>query len=323
MHKCNDCDHEQYIYYSCRNRHCPSCQGAKREQWVAKQQEYLLDVPYYHVVFTIPSELHGLCLYRPKHLYALLMRASWQTIDTLSKDKKYLGAHTGMTAVLHTWSQNMLLHPHVHCIVPGGGLSKSGYWITTRSHGKYLYPIKVMCILFRAIFMKGLKELAKAGVINIDIHLRKKLYAKRWVVYAKRPFAKPAHVIEYLGRYTHKVAISNYRITHVDEKQVTFKWKDYRHGAVKKDMTLPIHEFIRRFALHILPHKFVRIRHYGILSNHGRSKVIPLIQQQQNCKPIIDIVVNRNNDEPISCCPKCKGHNLTSTILPKIKTRAP
>lgn len=251
------------------------------------------------------------------------MRASWKTIDTLSKDPKYLGANTGMTAVLHTWSQNLLLHPHLHCIVPGGGVNNYGQWSNTRSQGKYLYPIKVMSILFRAIFMKGLKELAIAGVINLDVHLRKKLYSKRWVVYAKRPFAKPAHVIEYLGRYTHKIAISNYRILHVDKEKVAFQWKDYRHGGVKKEMTLTIPKFIRRFAMHILPHRFVRIRHYGILSNHGRSKVIPQIQHQQGCNPIIDIVVERPNYNTITCCPKCKGHNLTSTILPKIKTRAP
>jgi len=319
---CKDCGHGQYKYHSCRNRHCPSCQGSKREEWIAKQQSYLLDVPYYHVVFTLPHELHGLCLHRPRQMYHLLFKASWQTINTLSKDSKYLGAKTGMTAVLHTWSQDMSLHPHLHCIVPGGGVTPTGKWKTTRSKGKYLYPAKVMSILYRSIFMRLLKELVSAGEIRLEKSLKERLYSKRWVVYAKRPFAKPAHVIEYLGRYTHKVAISNYRLIRVTDKDVIFEWKDYRHGGVKKNKVLPISAFLRRFALHILPHRFVRIRHYGLLSNHGRSKIIPVLQKQQNYKVAIDLIVER----PVSVldqCILCKSNNLQYTILPRANTRSP
>ena len=319
---CTDCGHVQYKYHSCRNRHCPSCQGSKREEWIAKQQQYLLNVPYFHVVFTLPSELHQLCLHKPKVMYKILFDASYSTIKTLAKVKKYLGAQTGMTAVLHTWSQNLSLHPHLHCIVPGGGVTKSGQWKATRNNGKYLFPAKVMARIYRAIFIKQLKQLAKQGVISLSKSLREKLYNKRWVVYAKRPFTNPNHVIEYLGRYTHKVAISNYRLIKVSKTHVTFKWKDYRHGNTKKEMTLSISKFLRRFALHILPHRFVRIRHYGILSNHGRKTTIPTLQQQQNYEPQISLIVQR----PITgveTCNLCQCNRLITTILTRANTRSP
>lgn len=319
---CLDCDHLQYKYNSCRNRHCPSCQGSKREDWIARQQECLLDVPYFHVVFTLPSELRPLCMYKHRLMYTLLFRASWKTINTLSMDSKYLGAKTGMTAVLHTWSQNLSLHPHLHCIVPGGGVTQAGKWKATRIQGKYLFPAKVMAMVFRGIFLKELRALAKLGELPLDKALREKLYTTRWVVYAKRPFAKPAHVIEYLGRYTHKVAISNYRILQVRSTSVTFKWKDYRHGSVTKPMTLTIGEFIRRFALHILPHRFVRIRHYGILSNHGRSRVIPTLQEEQNYQPVLCLVVERPEMDT-EHCQKCKSKNIKATVLLPVKSRAP
>lgn len=322
MIKCKSCNHLQYQYHSCRNRHCPSCQGSKREEWVERQQKYLLDVPYFHVVFTLPSELRALCLHKPKLIYGLLFKASWETIATLSKDKKYLGAQTGMTAVLHTWSQNLGLHPHLHCIVPGGGVKHNGKWVTTRSKGKYLFPAKVMATLFRAIFMKGLKELAQSSQLVLEHTVKEALYAKKWVVYAKRPFAKPAHVIEYLGRYTHKIAISNYRILKVTDTHVHFKWKDYRHAAKSKTMTLTIAEFLRRLAMHILPHRFVRIRHYGILSFHGRSKKIPMLQEQQGFIPPIEIVVERVCQKP-SKCEECGSVHLIKIELPRMNGRAP
>lgn len=319
---CKDCNHLQYRYHSCRNRHCPSCQGSKREEWIARQQKYLLDVPYFHVVFTLPQELRQLCLYKPRLMYKLLFKASWETINTLSKDNKNLGAQAGMTAVLHTWSQNLGIHPHLHCIVPGGGLTQNGKWKSTRSKGKYLFPRKVMSKVFRAIFMRELKLLASTGDIHLDRALKEKLYSKKWIVYAKRPFEKPAHVIEYLGRYTHKIAISNYRIIKVTDTDVYFKWKDYRHAGKQKVMSLNISEFIRRFAMHILPHRFVRIRHYGILSYHGRSKKIPVIQKQQGFIPKIEIVVDRPQIEQ-EVCEKCKSSNIATIILIKQKNRAP
>lgn len=320
--QCRKCNHWQYQYHSCRNRHCPSCQGSKREEWILRQQKYLLNVPYFHVVFTLPAELRSLCLYKPRLLYNILFKASWETIATLSKDKKYLGAQAGMTAVLHTWSQNLGLHPHLHCIVPGGGVTKSGKWKYTRSKGKYLFPRKVMSILFRAIFMRELKALASSGVIQIDKSLRDTLYNKKWVVYAKRPFANPKHVIEYLGRYTHKIAISNYRIIEVTDTHVHFTWKDYTDAAKKKIMVLCIKEFLRRFALHILPHRFVRIRHYGLLSYHARSNKIEEIQQQQNYHPDSDPIVARANTQ-ITKCPICGSCDLKTIVLPNQKPRSP
>jgi len=322
LRQCTDCGHQQYIYHSCRNRHCPSCQGSKREEWISKQQEYLLDVPYYHVVFTIPQELHSLCIHRPRQLYDTLFRSSWETITTLSKDPKYLGAKTGMTAILHTWSQTLGLHPHLHCIVPAGGVNTSGKWKSTRTKGNYLYPAKVMSTIYRAIFMRELKALHRAGHLNLTTTLGRRLYGLKWVVYAKRPFARPIHVIEYLGRYTHKVAISNYRILSTDKGQVSLRWKDYRHGSVLKVMTLPIAEFIRRFALHILPRRYVRIRHYGILSCHGRNKIIPHLQVQQEYQPIIEQITHRAL-QATQICPICKSPNLIDHILLKERTRAP
>ena len=259
-------------------------------------------------------------MHQPRAMYNALFTASWETIDTLSKDHKYLGAKMGMTAVLHTWSQTLGLHPHLHCIVPGGGVSKSGKWRSTRSQGKYLFPSKVLCILFRSIYLRELKRLRAAGVIDIPQSMINKLYRKRWVVYAKRPFAKPAHVIEYLGRYTHKVAISNYRLLQVSDTHVTFTWKDYRHGAARKVMTLSIGEFVRRFSLHILPHRYVRIRHYGILSCHGRRRVIPDLQVVQGYVVKVDLVVERPKMAPLRC-PRCHSHDVQVIDLPK--TRSP
>lgn len=321
--QCKQCSHLQYQYHSCRNRHCPSCQGSKREEWIDRQQKYLLDVPYFHVVFTLPEQLRPLCLFKPRILYNLLFKAAWQTINTLSKDSKFLGAQTGMTAVQHTWSQNLGLHPHLHCIIPAGGLTDNKKWKATRSNGNYLFPRKIMKPIFKGIFMKELKSLHKQGLIKLDDQLREILYAKNWVVYAKRPFSTPAHVIEYLGRYTHKIAISNYRITKVDENHVFFKWKDYKHAAKQKTMKLLIPEFLRRFAMHILPHRFVRIRHYGILSFHGRSKIIPYIQQMKGFTPKILRVVVRTKTTNTTECEKCKSNNIVTTILPKQKNRDP
>ena len=319
---CGDCGHVQYKYHSCRNRHCPSCQGSRREEWIARQQKYLLDVSYFHVVFTLPGELRPLCIHNPKLMYNLLFKASWETIATLSKDKKYLGAQSGMTAILHSWSQNLSLHPHLHCIIPGGGVSKSGKWKTTRSNGKYLFPKEVLRIIFKAIFLREFKALMKTGLLKWNKSLLDLLYAKKWVVYAKRPFSNPHHVIEYLGRYTHKVGISNYRIRKVTSTHVTFEWKDYRQAGTKKEMTLTIEEFIRRFALHILPHRFVRIRHYGLLSFHARKEKISTLQALQNYTPPSIQIVERP-DNQITNCSNCMSENLIETILPKANSRSP
>ena len=321
VNECQQCSEVSYIYHSCRNRHCPSCGASKRDEWIERQQSYLLDTSYYHVVFTMPQDLNIMCMYAPRVMYDLLFRASWKTIQTFANDHKYLGAKIGMTAVLHTWSQNMGLHPHLHCIVPGGGLTKHGKWKYTRSKGKYLFPVKAMAAVYRAIFMAELKELAKMAAIDLPIELREAMYKKRWVVYAKRPFAKPDHVIEYLGRYTHKVAISNHRLLHYDGNHVLFKWKNYRNQAKIENMALTTKEFIRRLSMHILPHKFVRIRHYGLLSYHGRSSKIQEIQADQNYSPKISPVYNL--PARIRECHKCKSQNIKSSPLFPSRTRSP
>ena len=275
---CEKCAFYKMSYNSCGNRHCPTCGALKREMWIAAQEQKLLKVPYFHLVFTLPHELNPLCLQHPRTMYSLLFRTAWQSVNAFANDPKYLGAKTGMTAVLHTWGQQLSLHPHVHAIVPGGGLTRSGKWKTTRSNGKYLFPKAAMRKVFRGKFMAGLKALAKTKTIRLPIDLREKCYRKKWVVYAKRPFARPHNVIEYLGRYTHKTAISNYRITAVENGQVTFRYKAYQKGGAPAYMTLPALEFIRRFALHILPHGFARIRHYGLLSSRSQSVHLPSIQ---------------------------------------------
>ena len=282
---CSDCGFYTYSYNSCGNRHCPTCGSLKRETWILKQEEKLLKVPYFHVVFTIPNQLNCLCLQHPRLIYGILFKTSWQTLQAFASDPKFLGAKSGMTAVLHTWGQNLSLHPHLHCIVPGGGLTKSGKWITTRSKGKYLYPKKALQKVFKGKFMAALKELTDSNTIVLSNKVRETCYHKKWVVYAKRPFAKPQDVIEYLGRYTHKTAISNYRLKAVSENLITFSYKDYKNGGIKKLMTLQPAEFVRRFALHILPHGFARMRHFGLLSSRGKTTYLPIIQRDMNIFP--------------------------------------
>ena len=292
----------------------------KRETWIARQEEKLLNVPYFHVVFTIPHELNELCLQHPRLLYGLLFKTAWQTIQTFAKDPKYLGAKTGMTAVLHTWGQNLSLHPHLHCIVPGGGLTPHGKWKTTRTDGKYLFPKNALRKVFRGKFMAALKDLAAKDAIELPSQLKEKLYRKKWVVYAKRPFAKPENVIEYLGRYTHKTAISNYRLKEVDLYTVKFSYKDYKTGGTIKEMTLDVSEFIRRFALHILPHSFGRMRHFGILSSRGQVTQIPLIQASMGIeKPKLTNIQLRQKAlrslKTDATCPDC-GQEKLQRILP-------
>ena len=321
VNECQECNDISYSYHSCRNRHCPSCGGSKRNEWIKRQQSYLLDTPYYHVVFTMPQELNILCMYAPRLMYDTLFKASWKTIQIFANDHKYLGAKTGMTAILHTWSQNMGLHPHLHCIVPGGGVTTHGKWKHTRSKGKYLFPVKAMAAVYKGVFIAELKKLDKIGAIDLPNSLKEQLYKKRWVVYAKRPFASPDHVIEYLGRYTHKVAISNHRLVAYDSNHVLFKWKNYRNAAKQEFMELKTPEFIRRLSMHILPHKFVRIRHFGLLSFHARSKSIPEIQKAQNFTPKIAPVYNL--PARITHCHKCKSKKIVTSPLLKTKTRSP
>lgn len=267
--ECSNCGKETISYNSCRNRHCPKCQAINRERWMIAREAELLPVAYYHIVFTLPNVFNELLPLHQKDVYSSLFTASWQTIQAFASDHKYLGAKTGMVAILHTWGQQLWLHPHVHCIVPGGGITPSGKWKPAKYRDKYLFPKRALSVVFRAKFMAALRNR-----MEVPQHIGKAAFKTKWVVYAKRPFASPKTVVEYLGRYTHKIAISNHRLIDVNDQTVSFNYKDYRAAGKKKVATLSGVEFLRRFASHILPHGFVRIRHYGFLAS--RNKAIEL-----------------------------------------------
>jgi Putative transposase/Transposase zinc-binding domain len=269
---CNDCGVVQMSYNSCRNRHCPKCQGHKRTEWMEARKRELLPVPYFHVVFTLPSELNTLSMYEPKAVYDMLFDNAWATLHQFFKTS---GVQGGMITILHTWGQNLSLHPHLHCIVPAGGVDQNGVWKNVKGDGKFLFPVKGLSKVFRAKYAADLR--ARKLIPESET---KKLFSKEWVVYAKRPFGSNANVIEYLGRYTHKVAISNHRIQEVNDEGILFEYKDYKTGGDKKTMQLTNEEFTRRFAQHILPHRFVRIRHYGILSSTWKKKKLKDLQHQ-------------------------------------------
>lgn len=308
---CDGCGNISISYNSCRNRHCPKCQGEKREQWIKAREADLLPVPYFHVVFTLPSELNQLAMYEPKMVYDSLFEATWQTIQAFGKDPRHLntptdkGIKNGMVAVLHTWGQNLSLHPHLHCIIPGGGVDDAGNWRLTKAKGKFLYPVKALSKVFRAKYVDILKKKLELGRSFYD-----SLFTKNWIVYAKRPFGSPKSVIEYLGRYSHKVAISNHRIQCTDSKTVTFSYKDYKTGAQKKEMTLSHSEFIRRYSQHILPKRLVRIRHYGILSSTWKREKLKNLQEKISSKP----KPAEAKTQKVRPCPCCKKGTLR-TIL--------
>jgi|SRR5665213_181771 len=308
---CSSCGHLRISYNSCRNRHCPKCQGNEREKWIQAREAELLPVPYFHVVFTLTDLLNPLCLHKDKEVYNILFQTAWEVLNTFGHDHKWLGAQTGMIAILHTWGQTMTLHPHLHCIVPGGGLTKQGKWKQAKSDGKYLFNVKAMSKVFRGKFMALLKERLPA---EMNPELINELYKKNWVVYAKRPFSGPASVVEYLGRYTHKIAISNHRIKNVEDAKVTFSYKDYRQGAVRKEMSLDALEFIRRFALHILPKGFVRIRHYGIVSSTSKIGCAIVIKEQLPAMPEVKSKKAKPEIFNPKRCPCCKKETML-TIL--------
>jgi hypothetical protein len=287
---CDGCGHIKISYNSCKNRHCPKCQGFEKELWMLSREEELLPVTYFHVVFTIPHELNDLCRFADEQMYHLLFESARQTLFQFGYDERWLGAQMGVTMILHTWGQNLSLHPHVHCIVPSGGIKKDGTWQSPKKgNEKFLFPVSAMKSVYRGIFMKGLKDLIASKTMNLppDFPTDKPtykaflnvLYEKEWVIYAKRPFGGPKQVIEYLGRYTHKVAISNQRIKSIENERITFAYKDYKDGGKKKEMSLTESEFVRRFAQHILPPKFRRIRHYGFLSNAAKGKALEKVRQ--------------------------------------------
>lgn len=296
---CDECGNISISYNSCRNRHCPKCQGNKREDWIQARETELLPVPYFHVVFTLPDSINSLAMHQPKLVYDALFEATWETLKTFGKTKEM---QMGMIAVLHTWGQQLSLHPHLHCIVPGGGIKREGQWKNSRTDGKFLFSVKALSKVFRAKYCAKLK--AKSPILYEQI--RQDLWKKPWVVFAKKPFGNTKSVVEYLGRYTHKIAISNQRITRIDNENVTFDYKDYRVAGVKKQMTLTHQEFIRRFALHILPKRFVKIRHYGFLSSTWKREKLKLLQENLQVK-----VMEKREKKPfLPKCPCCKTGNL-------------
>ena len=328
VYECEKCGKEKICYNSCRNRHCPQCQGLDRQRWLEERSAELLQVPYFHVVFTLPEELNGLALINPRLIYTLLFDSASQTLLEIAADPKHLGARIGVLAVLHTWGQTLQLHPHLHCIVPGGGLSPDRQrWIGSRP--RFFLPVSVLSRLFRGKFLAGLKAAHKAEELKLPESLIKpgafkalldELYAKSWVVYSKPPFDSPEKVLGYLSRYTHRVAISNSRLVRLADGRVTFTYKDYSDGDKVKEMTLPVEELLRRFLLHILPERFVRIRYYGLLSTRTREEDLALCRQLLGmAKETLEgeevkeeswrELLNRLTGKDSTLCPHCeRGH---------------
>lgn len=301
IYECDECGHTHIAYNSCRNRHCPKCQTLAKEKWLENRKKDLLNVSYFHIVFTIPEELNFSTLLNQKEVYSILFRATSETLLELSKDPKYIGADIGFMSILHTWGQNLMHHPHIHCIVPAGGLSlDETRWINSKEG--FFIPVKVLSRKFRGKFLAYFKEayynnkFKFSGDIECynEKHIFQQfanvLYLKEWVVYCKPPFGSAEHVLEYLGRYTHRVAISNNRIVKLENDYVTFKWRDYKDGNKEKLMTISAEEFIRRFLMHILPHKFVKIRHYGLLSNRNKKTKL------KKCKKLVGCMLKNSNE---------------------------
>jgi hypothetical protein len=266
LYQCDSCNAQRYVYHSCRNRHCPKCQTRAKERWLAARRAELLPVPYYHLVFTLPHELNALAQGRPREIYSMLFAAASETLVDFGRNPRWLGGEISATVVLHTWGQTLTQHLHVHCLIAAGALSEAGAWV--RSRCGFLFPVKALSIVFRAKFLAALSKLL------LQPPLLATLRAKPWVVYAKRPFAGPEQVLGYLGRYTHRTAISNDRLLSAGPDAVRFRYKDYAHGGQRKVMQLEAVEFLRRFALHVLPRGFNRIRHYGLLANRNKRSLL-------------------------------------------------
>ena len=323
---CEKCGHRHIAYNSCRNRHCPKCQGAAAKDWLAARQTELLPVEYYHVVFTLPAPIADIAYHNKAVVYTILFKAAAETLIAIAADPKHLGARIGLTAVLHTWGSALTHHPHVHCIVPGGGLSFDGErWVSCRPG--FFLPVRVLSRLFRRLFLEKLMAAHEAGLLRFFGAQRllsdRQAFANRlapwrkteWVVYAKRPFAGPEAVLAYLSRYTHRIAIANSRLVALDGNAVTFKWKDYRAKGRQryKTMTLVAHEFIRRFLIHVLPHGFHRIRHYGLFANGYRAEnreVHRHAPRRLLAVPTPDTANREDDAEPQALaypCPCCGG----------------
>jgi hypothetical protein len=328
---CADCGLIRCAYNSCRNRHCPKCQGRARAEWLAARQAELLPVPYFHVVFTLPAPVAEIAFQNKETVYAILFRTAAETLRRIAADPKHLGAEIGLVAVLHSWGQNLHHHPHVHCVVPGGGPSLDGTrWVACRKG--FFLPVRVLSRLFRRLFLDELRAAFQAGELGFFGELAtlaepavftRRLHDLRrveWVVYAKPPFGGPEQVLAYLGRYTHRVAIANSRLVSLTETAVAFRWKDYRHHGKAKLMTLDAHEFIRRFLQHTLPDGFHRIRHFGFLANGHRTAKLALCRRLLDlppAKPSADQVEGTLPPHRPEHCPCCGGAMVILAILPR------
>ena len=332
VEQCDDCGGTRVAYNSCRNRHCPKCQGLARAQWLADRQADLLPVPYFHVVFTLPASVGEIAFQNKAVVYAILFRAAAETLATIAADPRHLGAKLGMTMVLHTWGQTLQHHPHVHCIVPGGGPALDGTrWVACRPG--FFLPVRVLARLFRRLFLQELESAFWAGKLRFFNKLatlaKPQAFVRRlgelrrldWVVYAKAPFGGPKQVLAYLGRYTHRVAIANSRLLSLADSKVRFTWKDYRAGGKTKAMTLDADEFIRRFLLHVLPHGFHRIRHYGLLArpscadNIARARELLAVTMPQDHNADAGAVDPNEPTTPSHLCPCCGGRMITIEIF--------
>lgn len=338
VHECDRCAHRVVSYNSCRNRHCPKCQSLAKAKWLEARQEELLPVTYYHVVFTLPDSLAQLALQNARMIYNLLFRAASETLLRISADPKHLGARIGFFAVLHTWGQSLMPHPHLHCVVPAGGLSLDGLrWTSCRP--RFFLPVRVLSSLFRGLFLLYLNRSYQQGKLQFDgdleslaqplafTRLLKKSRKKKWVVYAKKPFGGPQQVLDYLGRYTHRVAISNHRLLRLENSQLTFTWRDYRDAAASKQMTMDAVEFIRRFLLHVLPEGFQKIRYFGFMANRHRTANLALCRRLiEPASPSASPARVRDwkqryrelSGEDLNLCPACKLGRLipVEIVLP-------
>lgn len=343
LERCDQCDYERNCFNSCRDRHCPKCQSLARAQWIERRLAELLDCPYFHVVFTVPDDIAAIAYQNKVVVYDILFHTTAETLKTIAADPKHLGAEIGFFAVLHSWGQNLMFHPHLHCVVPGGGLSADGQrWVRCRA--RFFLSVRVLSCLFRRLFLESLEKAFNSGKLQFfaaleflrDPHgfAERIAQAKQtdWVVYTKRPFAGPQQVLDYVGRYTHRVAISNNRLIDIDNGRVKFHWKDYRDNSQIKVMDLEADEFIRRFLLHALPEGFQRIRYYGFLANRDRRNKLALCRQllgMQNSSQRASIKDYRQHYQELTgrsltLCPRCqKGQMVIVASLPPAICKAP
>jgi len=337
--RCSDprCSHERYAYNGCRDRHCPKCNGMKREKWVANRKADALPVPYSHIVFTLPASLESQCMAHGTEMYNLLFASAWETVGIFARQHKYLGAQMGMVALLHTWGQNLMRHTHIHCLVPAGGIDAQGWWRECKQGGRFFVHVKQLSEVFRGKFTDGLIKLQHEGIIELEggpLIAGKKylhpLYLNKWVVYAKKPLPTSDNVVEYIGRYSHRVAISNHRIKAFADSKVSFSWIDYRTSKPGV-MTIDAADFLQRFVTHVLPVGFMKIRHYGILSSRNKARCIESVREQFGVAPIPKPTKGLNWMETFEMlygrhpklCPCCaKGIMLVvATIEPSYRTR--